>query len=734
MFSCQIPSRLYALASAVMPSQTTQERTQQQRKLINEKSAFSKLKHWFNKGIQKDHTATPNMRPNHQRQMEATYVSPAPQAYIQPPNRPDLVPPCGPRALPRAVHVEARTARVEVENESFPFSSNTTQATSLTSLQSSRPSDRPRAKPIKKRKSGNLRISGPQPTKSLLDLTSHYADVQNPQKAYDASSRRSLTAAPTKPPLFNKDNRGGGGGGRDKRYQPDQPIKEVAKGRAQIVQPPVHQRSQKTVVRKMPPQVVKRADNGRHMSNVTIFDEFMGKDTPPPVPALPANLSNLVPPGPTITHRLSRPFFGAPEFAEEAGKDDSDEDISPTTIPISPSSSHAQTWLKYDQSADSVSRTARSSGVFPRFPPRNLTRPDSSQQTSRFNACQSCRERIHPSRAVSHNGTYFCQSCAASPAAAHTDSIAGKEEPPHFREVRYPYAAGTYGKDAITDNKVTRKPLPKPSPIPRGPLMPSNNTHNPTHNISGSTLLGSSTPPLPSPTAPKLQRSPRVRRKDIPPEYEHLYSPDVQNPSFQKSAVHATTTKKEEERKLDPYYNTPRADGTYPRYRTPPPPPITIPSASPFLPLNQQGLNATHNNPTTTATGLRKPAPPSSIYPTDQTPRNMGRLSRVPSLPQHPAAYDIDVPSVPRIPTRYEESYGRLEGAKVKRSDTVASDSSYRAAREEEVIDAYADLYAGGGGSPVSPISEWEGGGRREWGRAESVISEYRAPRMGWVR
>ncbi|KAI4192310.1 MAG: hypothetical protein LQ346_004355, partial [Caloplaca aetnensis] len=702
-----------------MPSQTTRERTQQQRKLTDERSALSKLKLWFNKGIQKDYTETPNMRPNRHRHMEATDCPPAPQAYNRPPMKPDLVPPCGPRALPRAVHVETRNDRVEVENESFPFSSDPTQAGSLTSSQPSRPSDKPRAKPIKKRKSGNMRISGPQPTKSLLDLTSHYADVQNPQKAYDASSRRSPTAAPIKPPLLDKDNRGGGGGSgaRHKRFEPDHPIKEVAKGRAQVVQAPVHQRSQKLVVRKMPPQVIKRADQNRHMSSVTVFDEFMGKDSPPPMPALPANLSNLVPPGPTITHRLSRPFLDAPEFAGQTGKDDSDEDISPTTVPISPSSSHAQTWLRYDQGADSVSGTARSSGVFPRFPPRNLTRPDSSQQTSRFNACQSCRERIHPSKAVSHNGTYFCQSCAASP-AARTDSIAEKEEPPHFREVRYPYAAGTYGKDTTTNsnNKVARKPLPRPSPASHDPLTPSNgnNTHNPTHNISGSTLLGSATPPLPSPTAPKLQRSPRVRRKDIPPEYVHLYSPDAQPPPSsgrEEEKTRGAAAKPERERR-DPYYNTPRADGTYPRYRTPPPPPIAIPPASPFLPADLQGAAAAKATPGK-PTGLRKPAPPSSVYPADNqtTPRHMGRLSRVPSLPQHPA-YDADVPVVPPLPAvgaSWAESHhggsssSRLGRKGVKRTDTMDSaktDRSYRAAREEEVIDAYADMYSGDA-SPV---------------------------------
>lgn len=70
---------------------------------------------------------------------------------------------------------------------------------------------------------------------------------------------------------------------------------------------------------------------------------------------------------------------------------------------------------------------------------------------------------------------------------------------------------------------------------------------------------------------------------------------------------------------------------------------------------------------------------------------------------------------------------------KKKRSDTLdtkASDSSYRAAMEEEVIDAYADMYVEEGGySPVSPLTDFDGDGDGKWERG-SVVSEYQAP--GW--
>ncbi|KAI4120568.1 MAG: hypothetical protein LQ338_006919 [Usnochroma carphineum] len=644
-----------------MSSRTTRQRPQKQqhRNLTREESILGKFKSWFIKGSQipKYQTAVPKSRPNQLGQMEATYIPTAAQPYNIGPARPDLVPPRGPRQLPRAVYAEARNDRNEVENESIFSSSNDSQYPPLTSVQSSKPPDKSRSKPSKTRKPGSLRISEPQPTKSLLDLASQYADVQNPQKAYGTGRRPTPAAASNKPPLYNK----GSGGGRDKRYQPDQPVKEIPKGRAQVVQPPTRPRSQKTVVRKIEPQFTRRTDDSRQ-SHVTVFEDFMGKDSPPPVPTLPLNAASFVPPGPPTAHRLSRHFHEASEFEGPIGEDDS-ENISPTTIPISLTSSHAQTWLRYDGKVPN--RLSKPLADVPLFPPRrNMTKPDSNQQY-KWNPCQNCRAQIHPSTAVSYNGTYFCQNCAVS--AAHMEE---EEQSPAQKELRYPYAATNYGHNN-NNRRVNRKPFP--SPTPHHPLTPSTANTN-TLNFSGSTLHGSRTP------TPPPQRSPRIRRKDIPPEYAHIYSPDPETSSFTDSTTSKQPKPENGDHNPTTHYTTPHPDGSYPRYRTPPPPPPVKPT-----------------------TGLRKPAPPSSIYPPD-TPyiNNFGRLSRTPSLPQHPALK-----------------------SRMGRSGTLDSDRSYRAAREEEVIDAYA-----GERSPVSPITE--GGRGREKERSSAVSSVYEG--VGWRR
>ncbi|KAL8712221.1 MAG: hypothetical protein Q9225_006977, partial [Loekoesia sp. 1 TL-2023] len=311
--------------------------SQQRRNLTSDTSTFAKLKHYFNKGsrIQKEETTVPKTQQTSQTQMDPNQYMTRQDSYDgNGPARPDLVPPRGPHQLPRAVQAEARDDQDEVENESIFSSPSNAPSTSLTSIQSSRHSERVRSKPSKKRTSAGLPISSPKPTKSLLDLTSQYADVQGPEKAQDAI-RRPAPPADSKPSSYKAANR------RVPKRKNSQPVKEVAKGRAQVVQGPSHQRSQKTVVRKMEPQPARKADDSRHMSHVTVFEDFMGH-SPPPVPPLPADASKLAP-GPSQAHRLSRPFREASEF--EKPINDSSEDISPTTVPISPTESHAQTWL-----------------------------------------------------------------------------------------------------------------------------------------------------------------------------------------------------------------------------------------------------------------------------------------------------------------------------------------------------------------------------------------------------
>ncbi|KAL9026935.1 MAG: hypothetical protein Q9196_004466, partial [Gyalolechia fulgens] len=329
-------------------SSRMKRRPQQQKSFTNDASTLKKLKHYFIKGskIQKDETSQPGPGQDSQRQINPDQYMTSQDPYNS--HDQDVFPPRGPRQVPPAVQVEPRRDRDEVEDESIS-SSLSNAPSSLTSRQSSGPSKRTRPKPSKTRKSGGLPISGPRPTDSLLDLASQYADVQNPQKAYDATWRRPAPRADIKPPLYPEAKR------KAPERKISQPVKEVVQGRAQLIQGPiVHQRSQKTVVRKAEPHSAGRADDRRHMSHVTVFEDFMGSSPPPmpppppvPVPPVPADASKLFP-SPSQAHRLSRPFRQEATEYGDAIKDAAPEDISPSSMAISPTESHAQTWLKYD--------------------------------------------------------------------------------------------------------------------------------------------------------------------------------------------------------------------------------------------------------------------------------------------------------------------------------------------------------------------------------------------------
>ncbi|KAL8826255.1 MAG: hypothetical protein Q9170_007469, partial [Blastenia crenularia] len=333
MLLCQIPSRIYTLAAAMSPRKN--RHPEQQRNLTQDASTFAKLKHYLKKGskIQSDETRTKPNQDSRRQLYPDEYQTTQGICNDNSPARPGPVPPRGPRQLPRAVHAGARNDRDEVGNESFS-SSSITPLSSLTSAQSSG-SERARDQPYKKQTPGGLPISQPQPTKSLLNLTSQYASVQNPEKAYN-KVQPPASAARRNAPLQRAAN------AKAPERKISQPVKEVPKNRAQVHQPPTHQRSQKTVVRKMEPQPARRADDRRHMSHVTVFEDFMGHTPPPPIPALPADVSKLVP-GPSQASRLSRPFREASEF--EKPTNESTDNISPTTTTLSPSESHAETWL-----------------------------------------------------------------------------------------------------------------------------------------------------------------------------------------------------------------------------------------------------------------------------------------------------------------------------------------------------------------------------------------------------
>lgn len=524
-------------------------------------------------------------------------------------------------------------------------------------------------------------------------------------------------------------------------------MREVSSGRAQVVvrNPPSHQRSQKTVVRKAlsPPSsssfAQRAADSDdrdcRHMSHVTVFEDFMGKngndkDPLPPMPALPfaVNSNNA----PALNHRLSRPFReeaagGFEDVVEEEWENEAEGDIDPETMPVSPTGSYAQTWLQYERTGGAgISQSSSSSSSrkpAPLFAPRsgsagsgqrNLTKPhqhgmtttqndNNNDSLNRYNACQSCRKRFHPSQAVSHNGTYFCRDCAgtSTPQREEERKKNAIDEEQHHRpkkaseqpakqegrKILYPYAATAYPPPRKNLSSSSRKPVPI--------------------TLSGSTLQGSPSPP-PSSSSTQQQRP---RRRDIPPDYAHLYTPTFQ-PLTPSPIKNPTPTPIPARDPTTPCYTTPLPNGTYPRYR--PPPPIPLPSLLPA--------------PITTPTPTPRPVvrPASSIYPS--TPGDLGRLSRVPSIPALPAEYaDADearhhcsntsaVSSVKDANGKdgsgsgYGKDGNRYAAGRQGRSDTLASDTSFRAHVEGEVIDAYADMYADAGGrSPVSPISGFEG-------------------------
>ncbi|KAL8966605.1 MAG: hypothetical protein Q9197_005886, partial [Variospora fuerteventurae] len=568
MFGCQIPSRIYTLAAAAMSSShTNRQRPQQQRNLTANESTMAKLKHWFIKGagIEKDATAVREFtKPYQQTQVDAsdyTASTATTPVYNIDPGRPDLVPPRRLRRQPpRAVRAGGEATRDrrpnEVENESIFSTSTNTQSTGLTSVQSTSPStQQSRSKPPSSNKSRSggpgLNISNPFPTQSLLDFASQYDNVQNPQTAYDSTHHRRRTPASsgsttiTKPPLYShnsSDDRR-----RHQRFHPDQPVQEVSSGRAHLVLDPPsrHQRSQKTVVRKAPlspPLATRRTpaadgDDNRHMSHVTLFEDFMGKKATEPLPPMPALPFADTP---ALNHRLSRPF--REEGEDEAGfeideEGGGDEDISPLTVPISPNADHTQTWLKYQRTGGSVA--SWTSAERPLFPPRgaggrNLTKPehattvhDDGPNPKRYNACQGCRRRFHPSEAVSHNGTYFCGDCAATGNAAQTEKQETEEEEEEAEEYQAEEEAETEEKKILYPYAATTYPPPPPrpkQPLSRKPLP----MHTHPTALSGSTLRGSAspTPPPPPPSAPSSSRS--ARRRDIPPEYAHLYTPALQ--------------------------------------------------------------------------------------------------------------------------------------------------------------------------------------------------------------
>ncbi|KAI4261426.1 MAG: hypothetical protein L6R42_003378 [Xanthoria sp. 1 TBL-2021] len=597
------------MPSAVMPPTSVQY---QQR--TTSESSFSKLKHWFNKGSQMhgDNKASHQAKRKQQRDNgSARYVAGRKiHTADGAATRPYPISPRGPRLSPQAVHVEARSNTSEGDNVSIFSSLRSSPASSLTSTQSHVSPEQSQQSKARNPKPSAVPISLPQPRQSLLDLAANYADVQNPTRA-NLANEKPTPIAPVAiiKPLHKQDEQ------RPKEYRADQPIKEVPNGRAQVVTPPTHQRSQKTVVRKMVPERAPRTDNHpRQVYRETRFEDFMGKDSPPVMPPLPANVAGLAVPKAPADARLSRPFaFAVAKEYEEPVTEDARPGTA-STAALSVTDPRAQTWLRYDGKRGESAQVQSTDA--PLFPRRNPAVPDPDQQI-KYNPCQTCGRQVHPSTAFSYNGTYLCENCAATG----------------------PWGEKKKEKLNIKKNKASRKPVLTPTAA----AFPEKYT-------PAATLSTSST--LRSALSPKL--SPRERRTDVTPGNAHGYlqSPKPSFPALSDPRFSTTTS-----RPQSPYFANPNAQGQYPRYRTPPAPPITTTN----LPSDQL-VSAPPTSP------LRKPKPASSIYPS--TP---WRLSRPPSIPD--------------IPDKFV-----FQGTeKNKERDTVM-----------DIIDSYAAESP----SPVSPLSD----------------------------
>ncbi|CAL8576794.1 hypothetical protein XPA_002659 [Xanthoria parietina] len=568
-------------------------------------SSFSKIKHWFNKGSEIHGDKKASHRAKRKRQKDNGSAGQETHAADVAGTRPYPISPLGPRLSPPAVHVEARSNTSEGDKESIALSLRSSPASSLTSAQSHVSLEQPQRPKPTHPAPRTVPISLPQPRQSLFDLTSDYADVQNPARA-----TKPAPVATHQPPQKQDERR------RLQEYRAvDQPIREVATGRPQVVTPPAHQRSQKTVVRKMVPPPTPRTDHyPRPMYRETRFEDFMGKSSSPAMmPPLPARTSPDA--------RLSRPFASAaakeseePVVGEETGRPGT-----ASTAALSVSDPRAQTWLRYDRHHGESARVPNTADA-PLFPPRrDLVVPDQDPRI-KYSPCQICARQVHPSTAFSYNGTYLCEDCAATGPWGEKKPIAKKQK-----------------KMKKDNNKSFRTSVFTPTtPGFAGKYSPASTLS------TGSTLRGSLSPGLSPGNAYPYLQSPS-------PSY-----PPPSDPRFSTATTFSPQS---------PSFGTDNAQ--YPRYRTPPPPPIittgTFPSDSPL------------SSPPPLTSPLRRPKPASSIYPS--TP---WRLSRPPSLPD--------------IPDQYISSHHPATTEKKKRQrDTVV-----------DIIDAYgADSP-----SPVSPMSD----------------------------
>ncbi|KAI4106617.1 MAG: hypothetical protein L6R37_002118 [Teloschistes peruensis] len=704
-------------------------------KLSNDASLVARLRHWFDKGSQikaenKKAAALEVRDFLHQRPAK---INPSTwnqdnQAAFDKLNK-------TPRQIPRAVQVQARGGqRDECEDTSSFSDQSSYAASSLTSVQSRRNPLDVRDSRGKKGKHNRPEISSPQPTKSLVNLASGHADVQNPAKAYDAGSRKPVPTAAT-PKVPSPGLQGARKQGTHKKYaerlperRPSRPVKQVATSKPRIVDAPSNHRSTKAVVRKAVPRrkplMPRKADSqGREWDRETRFEDFMGKDeSVPPMPSIPTRFESKH----TDPSRLSRPFVEPMSYESESPTTDKKSGNrasyqSNSKAAISPNGSTAQTWLRYDRAhasppipeAQPSSPLRRRTSTHkqrgrpdsetipePLFPPRDIPpRSDrrnratpveshrEAEKKKRVMKCQECRVQVHPSAAVSYNGTFFCIECANK----HSSSKEKSQQPRHRKEEEMVVGKRKVGSNVKESNKDVgaRKPVPSPLPTPSPFAAPYASSFD-----SQDTTLRNTPSPVPAPPPQRPKQQPRLRRRDIPPGYESLVAAATGHPQPSSPPPPPPAPKPNcpPEKTLS-YYSKPLPSGAYPAYRPPPPPPPPTDSVT----LRLQMARPHH-----------VPVPASSIYPEDSP------------WPTPTARTDGDRDTVADLVGMYgqEEEEAGSEDRRRRRRTAI-----YTGGGDVSPLSEHGGRWEGEEGA-VSPISAVGGGGGR--GREESVYKPAR--------
>ncbi|KAL9045290.1 MAG: hypothetical protein Q9214_001647 [Letrouitia sp. 1 TL-2023] len=243
-------------------------------------------------------------------------------------------------------------------------------------------------------------------------------------------------------------------------------------------------------------------------------------------------------------------------FSQFMGRITEDPEQQPARESIYISADDALSYLKY---RPSVRSTNTATAEQPRAPPcfRPSDRSERDQRTSKQDAaaypypqCQNCLRDTPPSEIVSHNGTYFSKPCGATPPSNTTS---------RQTEILYPYGPTEYPIKLRRprSNAKNHKLDPRPNTRYLTPSLVSS---------SSSTLIGT----------PKQNRpASRTRRESGSERSSTLFSTD--------------TLKPQQRQNYNSAWGAANADGTFPRYRTPPPlPPPSPPLSPPHSPANHR--------------------------------------------------------------------------------------------------------------------------------------------------